>query len=182
MISPSLRKRRADDPPSLAPTLEYARLSYVRRVVGNHRGRFDLQLRPILDQRRDLDGRHRRIMAAEHVTIHAAKRVRMLQIFALVDHVPRHAHDVLGSRARFGEHVDDILQRAVRLSDEFVGLELLLRVPADLAADDDQRAARRDAVRVAFRRRPSGWLKYFHGSALAGGAGYDDNRSEEHTS
>ena len=38
------------------------------------------------------------------------------------------------------------VQRAVRLRDELVGLELLLRVPADLPADEDQRAARRDAV------------------------------------
>ena len=56
--------------------------------------------------------------------------------------------------ARSREDVDDIFQRLLDLSDEIVALELRLRVPADLAGNENLAALRNDAVGVAFRRRP----------------------------
>src|SRR5262249_27760093 len=52
--------------------------------------------------------------------------------------------------------------RLAHLADEIVGLELAARIPSDLAGDEDGDAARRDAVRVAARPRPSGWLQDSH--------------------
>ena len=81
------------------------------------------------------------------------------QVLVAVDDVPGHPHDVLRPPARLGEHRDDVRESLPRLRGEVVGLERLRGVPADLAADRDERAARGDAVRVAFRLRPAGRLQ-----------------------
>ena len=57
-----------------------------------------------------------------------------------------------------------MLRRACAgLRDEVVALELLLRIPADLAADEDLGAAGGDAIGISLGRRPSGRLQEFHG-------------------
>ena len=70
----------------------------------DHRRRLDLDARAILDQRLHLDGGHRREMAADDLAVDGAERAIARDVLALVDDVPRHAHDVLGPRARLREH------------------------------------------------------------------------------
>jgi hypothetical protein len=52
------------------------------------------------------------------------------------------------------QHGDDVAQRLLGLRDEVVGLELLLGVPADLATDEDLRAARRHTVGISLGGQP----------------------------
>ena len=82
------------------------------------------------------------------------------RVFVHVEHVPGQPHDVLGPGAALGQHRDDVLQRLPRLRDEALR-EFLAGVPADHAADEDELAARLDAVGVALRRRPAGRLQRF---------------------
>ena len=42
------------------------------------------------------------------------------EVLALVGQIPRHARDVLGSPARFGEHGDDVRQRLANLAHQIV--------------------------------------------------------------
>ena len=54
-----------------------------------------------------------------------------------------------------------MLRRVCAVWDEVVGFKLLLGVPADLAADKDQRATGGDAVGVAFGGEPAFGLEEF---------------------
>src|SRR5690606_8328532 len=68
----------------------------------------------------------------------------------------RHATDVLGLRTRLRQYRHDVLQRLLELRHDVFGLELLLRVPADLAGDEyDAAGVDRDAVGVTDRRGPA---------------------------
>ncbi len=69
---------------------------------------------------------------------------------------------MLRVRAVLGEDRDDVAQRLRRLRDEIVRLEPLRGVPADLAGDEHERAARGDAVRVAPGWRPAGRFQNLH--------------------
>jgi hypothetical protein len=73
---------------------------------------------------------------------------------------------MLGARIVAGEHGDDVLQALLDLSDEIVGLELRVLVPADLASDVNDASARRDAVGITGRLRPSLRLQRFQYDAL----------------
>src|SRR5882757_3869303 len=89
-------------------------------LVGDKGGGLDLDLGAVLDQRDDLDQRHRREMAAECVAPGATDRRQAGEIFVLVGDVPGHPRDVLGSRTGRGEHRDGVAQRLLELADEIV--------------------------------------------------------------
>src|SRR5262249_35339768 len=84
------------------------------------------------------------------------------EIFLLVDHVPGEPHDVLRSSAGLRQHLDDVLQRLLELAGEVVRFPLALAGPADLSGDEDELAARDDAVGEAARFRPRRRLQYLH--------------------
>ena len=113
----------------------------------------------------DLDRSHRREVPADQLAIGGAQRATAREVFTLVDDVPGHSHEVLGAAAGFGEHRHDVRQRLPRLADEIRRLELLGRIPADLAADEHEPPARRRAVGVTLGRGPSGGLQHFDGFA-----------------
>lgn len=115
------------------------------RDDGRH---LDLDLRPVFDQRRDLNGRHRRKMAAHEIPVDGPKCGVTRHVFMPVDDVPRHPCDVLGARPAFAQYRNDIGERLSCLRDEIIGLEFLLRIPADLSTDEDRRALRRNTVGV----------------------------------
>src|SRR5690348_13964772 len=125
------------------------------RAIGNDRRRFDLEAGPIGDERADFDERDRRIVAAHDLTPDGAGLGGSRHIFLLVEHVPHHARDVVGLGAGGGEDVDRVLERLAQLPDEVVAAETLLAVPADLAGDEDLRAARHDRIGIAFRPYPA---------------------------
>ena len=85
-------------------------------------------------------------------------------IFGLVGHVPGEPHEMARLTARSRQHVDDVFQRLLDLGDEIVALELRLRVPADLAGDENLAALRGDAVGVALGREPSASAAQFQTS------------------
>ena len=90
---------------------------------GNHGGRFDLDLRFVFDQRDNLHRAHRDVVVADQLAKRAADVLQRGEIFALVGHVPREAHEMLGLAAGFAQHGDDVLQRLLRLRGEVVGME-----------------------------------------------------------
>ncbi len=94
-------------------------------------------------------------MPSDYVAIGLADAFEVGEIFGFVGEIPSHRRDVFRSSSRFAEHCNDVLQRLAHLADKIVGLELLLPVPADLAADKDLPPARGNAVGVAYRFRPA---------------------------
>src|SRR5690606_14638229 len=71
-----------------------------------------------------------------------------------------------GARAAFLKHGHDVAQRLADLLGQVVGLELLLGIPGDLSSHEDDAAANgqfaHDAVGVAARGSPVGWLQDIH--------------------
>ncbi len=90
-------------------------------------------------------------------------------VLVTVDDVPGHAHHVFGAGAGLLQHGEHVEQGLAGLGDEVVRLELLLRIPADLAAHEDHGAARLDAVGIALGAGPAGGLKELHKPSLSGG-------------
>src|SRR6185369_12217575 len=115
--------------------------------VRHNRRRLDLDLRAVLDEGRDLHQGHGREMAADHLAVGLADFSEARDVLLLVGHVPGEADQVFGLGAALGRY--------------------LLAVPADLAGDEDERAARSDAVGIAFRFRPGLGIESFHAWAVA---------------
>lgn len=67
---------------------------------------------------------------------------------------------MLGACAASLQHGGDVLQRLAGLGDEIVRLKLLSGVPADLAADEQQVAARQYAVGITPGLGPVGRLNF----------------------
>src|SRR5260221_1465896 len=84
------------------------------------------------------------------------------EIFLLVEHVPREAHDVLRLAAGLRQDFGDVLQRLLELAGEVVRFPFAFTGPADLAGDEDELAAGRDAVGEAARLGPTGRLERLH--------------------
>src|SRR3990172_11477474 len=101
-------------------------------------------------------------MPADHLAVGSAQFLEAGVVFLDVPEKPVHAADVLGPGARFGENGENVLQRLPRLAGEVAGFEFLLRVPADLARDEDQPPLGDDAVGIAFGLGPARKLKDFH--------------------
>ena len=70
---------------------------------------------------------------------------------------------MLGARARLGQHLDDVAQRLLDLGDEIVAAELLLRIPANLAGNEDLPSFRDHAVGEAFGGGPVLGMEELHG-------------------
>ncbi len=68
---------------------------------------------------------------------------------------------MLGASAAHRQHVDDVLQALTGLRDEVVGLELLLSVPANGAAEVQRATAGGDAVGLAAGGIPTGCVQSF---------------------
>src|SRR5690606_34856376 len=98
-------------------------------------------------------------MLAHHRAVGLADALEAGEIFLLVDHIPGHAHDVLGAAVGFGQHVDDVLQRLPRLSGEVLRLEDLGAGPADMAAEPDGAPLGEDAVGIADGLLPRGGVQ-----------------------
>src|SRR5690606_6334375 len=73
----------------------------------------------------------------------------------LVRHVDGHAGDVLGAASRGAHHGEDVREGAIPLLAEIVRLELLVFVPAHLAAHEEDAPLGQDSIRVALRRLPT---------------------------
>jgi hypothetical protein len=98
---------------------------------------FDFDFGSILDERRHLHERHRGEMTADHAAVHLTHLGRSREVLPLVGDVPGEPHEILGLRLRFGEDLDDVLERLLDLRHEIVAGDFLPRIPADLAGDED---------------------------------------------
>src|SRR5690606_32975929 len=116
-------------------TEENSRLSAMAVSVRYNGKSLYFDLGPIFDQRDHLHRRHGGEVLADHIAISAADAFQIGGIFSLVGEIPGHGGDVLRPAASFRQNGDDVFQCLLGLLDEIVGLELLLFVPADLAAD-----------------------------------------------
>src|SRR5215469_14957583 len=87
-------------------------------------------------------------------------------VVVLVDDKPRHADDAVRLSTCGGDDRHDIRERGFCLPRQVVADEPLLVIPAYLAADEHERAAGRDAVRVAGTSGPTGGFDDLH---LSGG-------------
>src|SRR5688572_12861644 len=142
----------------------------ISSLLGNHGGRFDLDLAWRIEQIGHEDHTHRGIVAPHEPLPDAAERAARAKVGRLVAAVRGHAADVFRARARLGEHRDDVLQSLFKLRCQIFGLEHLLRVPPDLACHENEAPAALDAVRVADRRLPARRKKHFH-QRTPGGSG-----------
>src|SRR5260221_14451249 len=124
-------------------------------LVGDEGGGLDLDLGAVLDQRDDLDQRHRRKVPAEDVAPGAADRRQAGEVLALVRDVPGHEGDMLRPRAGRREHGNGVAQGLPELTDQIVRREELRLGPADLAGDEDEAAAPADSLGIALRLRPT---------------------------
>src|SRR4029077_6812971 len=98
-------------------------------------------------------------MPAHQLAVGGADFLQRRQIFLLVEHVPGQPHDVLGFAFGLFQDGNYIQERLAELAGEVAPPPFALGLPADLAGDEPQRAARRDAVGEALRPRPAGRLK-----------------------
>src|ERR1700738_2494002 len=103
-------------------------------------GRYDghclnLDLGAILHQGHDLHHGHRGKVAPHDLAIDPSDALEIAEIVLLVRQLPCHRHEMCRLGAGLGQHVDDVLQRLPDLTDEIVGFEPTLPVPANLPAD-----------------------------------------------
>ena len=91
-------------------------------------------------------------MLADDLAVDGAHLLQAGEVLVAVGDVPRQAHEVLGPRAASASTSTMLLQALRGLRDEVVGLELLLAVPPDHAAEVERAAGGGDAVGVATRR------------------------------
>ena len=82
---------------------------------------------------------------------------RGVEVFAAVRQVPGEANDVAGLGAGLGQHGGHVAERLPRLRHEVVALEhARLRVPPDLATDEEDASLGNHAVRIPLRGHPPG--------------------------
>src|SRR5262245_12531560 len=86
---------------------ELVPLAHAAEYLRHRRSSLDLEPRVGLQQPPHLDQRHRGIMRAEHLAIDRGEFLAGRDVFVHVEHIPRHARDVLRTRAAFGQHRAD---------------------------------------------------------------------------
>ena len=101
----------------------------------------DLDQRLVLDEAGDDDHGHRREVPAHDAAVGLADLALAGEVLPLVGDVPGQAHDVLDVAAGGAHDRGDVGQRLLHLADEVAGLEHLVGVPADLAADVEPAAS-----------------------------------------
>ena len=77
---------------------------------------FDFHLGAVFHQSDDLHEGHRGEMLADDLAVDAAQLLETSQIFALVGHIPREAHDVLRSGVCLCENGHNVPQRLRHLT------------------------------------------------------------------
>src|SRR3954453_6661532 len=136
-------------------------------IAAQDRGRLDLDLCLGFQQPGDHDDRHRGEVATHDGAVRRADLARVREVLVAVGDVPGQPDDVLGARARLGEHGEHVAQRLARLAGEVAMREGAGLVPADHPAREDD-AVRLDPVRVALGLRPAGRLQGPHRSTGPG--------------
>src|SRR5512138_3350638 len=172
-VPSALNRSTIAAPMPAAPPGTMAELPLSGRILflrWNYRRRFQLDLPGMVEEIRDEDHRHHRIVPAHQPAPDLAQLRPRRQIGRLVAAVGGEAADVLRPRAGLGEDGDDVLQRLLELRREALGLEHLLGVPADLAGDENQSAIGFDSIRVADGRLPALRMQDSH-SVILGGSG-----------
>jgi hypothetical protein len=94
-------------------------------------------------------------MPAHHLAVGAAYLGLGGQIFSLIRHIPRQAHDIFGHATGGLDHIADIVQRLFHLTDEIMCLEFLICCPADLATDKQMPVRAKHPIGIALGRCPS---------------------------
>ena len=85
------------------------------------------------------------------------------EIGGVVDAKGGYSANVVRLGAGLRQNGDDVLERLLELRNEFVALEFLVGISANLAGDEHDAAGRHaDAVGIADRRRPAGWKENPH--------------------
>jgi hypothetical protein len=97
-------------------------------------------------------------MVAHRFAVNTAEGRPCFEIFVHVADVPSHPHNVPRRCAAFGENRGNVSKDLTRLADK-VRRKSAMLIPADQAADEQELAARLDAVRIPFRPRPTGGLQ-----------------------
>src|SRR5689334_17940793 len=111
--------------------------------------------------------RHHRIVATHQLAVGKTDLLQRREVLFLVEHVPGQPHDVLGPAVRFLQDREDVFQGLPELPGEVARLPLALAAPADLAGDEDQLAARGDAVGETLGPGPARRLQDLHGQPLS---------------
>src|SRR5688572_10228856 len=94
-------------------------------------------------------------MLPHKLSIHCADFPPRREVRLPIGDEPREPYEAIGWRSRLAENGDDVAQGLTHLPGEVVGLEsCCLRIPADLARDDDDAPRHRQAVTVPARMRP----------------------------
>src|SRR5262249_28554750 len=91
----------------------------------------DLDPRAVLEESFALDHTHRGEGPTDDLTIGGPQWLLCGEVFAFVDHVPRHAHDVARRPAGLANERRDGHQRLARLRHEIIAIQPALRVPPD---------------------------------------------------
>src|ERR1700694_2275190 len=144
-------------------------------LLEDHCSRLELDLSGRVEQVRDEDHAHRRIVPAHEPFPDAAELGPRREVGRLVAAVGRHAADMLRAAARFGEHRKRVLERLLELLRDLFRMKPLRGIPSDLTGDEHQPPGRRfDAVRVADRRRPARRMQRLH-SPIPGGSGAESH-------
>src|SRR6185312_14123175 len=128
----------------------------------HNRSHFDLDSRFTLDEARDFNHGHRRVVPPNNFAVSCADLLRRVEILLLVHHIPGHASDVFRLGVRLRENFNDIVEGLPHLSGKVPGVELRMRVPPDHAAQEDHAPLRHHAIGVPFGTSPVRWLQKFH--------------------
>ena len=99
--------------------------------------RLDLDLCPVLDERRHLHQRHGWKVPADDAPVGLPDLAHAREVLAFVGDVPSEPHEVLGPGLRLGQDLDDVPERLLDLRHEIVADDFLPRIPAHLAGDED---------------------------------------------
>src|SRR5574341_954688 len=170
-VPSALKRSTTAAPMPAAPPVTIAVLPFSPRIsslLGNHGGRLELDLAGRMEQVGREDYAHHRIVAFYQLAPDAADLGASGEIGRLVAAVGGHAADVLGARASLRQDGEDVLQCLAELRRDVLGLEHLLRVPSDLASDEDDAARGLDAIGIADRRFPAARKEHLHSFVLGG--------------
>src|SRR5258708_9638068 len=88
--------------------------------------------------------------------------LQRIQVFLLVEHVPRQPDDVLGLAVRFFQYGNYVEKRLAKLAGKAFCLPFALPGPADLPCNEDQAAPAGNPVGKSLLPRPPRWLQYPH--------------------